>query len=151
MSEFGDIVRKHGFRNTGDNLLGFQIDMDAYLEESDLFEWIDVKRTGNDNCMLAAKCKLKADISIARAREDVCRIWEGSLRYSNFAEHSLEETPTASSFTLSRRRLHLVLLVVLSASKTKANKPAAPNAGIASQLTISHHWPGVGELGRSAV
>ncbi len=25
------------------------------------------------------------------------------------------------------------------------NKPAAPNAGIASQLTIGHHWPGVGE------
>jgi hypothetical protein len=26
-----------------------------------------------------------------------------------------------------------------------ANKPAAPNAGIARQLTIGHHWPGVGE------
>jgi hypothetical protein len=26
-----------------------------------------------------------------------------------------------------------------------SNKPAAPNAGIASQLTIEHHWPGVGE------
>ena len=25
----------------------------------------------------------------------------------------------------------------------------APNAGIASQLTIEHHWPGVGEPGRS--
>ena len=25
------------------------------------------------------------------------------------------------------------------------NKPAAPNAGIASGLTIGHHWPGVGE------
>jgi len=25
------------------------------------------------------------------------------------------------------------------------NKPAAPNAGIASQLTIGPHWPGVGE------
>jgi hypothetical protein len=31
-----------------------------------------------------------------------------------------------------------------------ANKPAAPNAGIASQLTIGHHWPGVGEPERSA-
>jgi hypothetical protein len=30
------------------------------------------------------------------------------------------------------------------------NKPAAPNAGIASRLTIGHHWPGVGEPGRSA-
>jgi hypothetical protein len=31
-----------------------------------------------------------------------------------------------------------------------ANKPAAPNAGIASQLTIGDRWPGVGEPGRSA-
>ena len=26
-----------------------------------------------------------------------------------------------------------------------ANKPAAPNVGIASRLTIGHPWPGVGE------
>ena len=30
------------------------------------------------------------------------------------------------------------------------NNPAAPNAGIASQLAIGHHWPGVGEPERSA-
>jgi hypothetical protein len=30
------------------------------------------------------------------------------------------------------------------------NKPAAPNAGIASWLAIGRHWPGVGEPGRSA-
>jgi len=29
-------------------------------------------------------------------------------------------------------------------------QPAAPNAGIAPWLTIEHHWPGVGEPGRSA-
>ena len=28
------------------------------------------------------------------------------------------------------------------------NKPAAPNAGIASWLAIGRHWPGVGEPGR---
>jgi hypothetical protein len=27
---------------------------------------------------------------------------------------------------------------------TRSNKPAAPNAGIASRLTIERHWPGVG-------
>jgi hypothetical protein len=30
-----------------------------------------------------------------------------------------------------------------------ANKPAAGNAGIASRLTIGHHWPGVPEPDRS--
>jgi hypothetical protein len=29
----------------------------------------------------------------------------------------------------------------------KPNKPAAPNAGIASRLTVGHHWPGGGEPG----
>ncbi|MBN9689584.1 MAG: hypothetical protein J0M24_05045 [Verrucomicrobia bacterium] len=29
--------------------------------------------------------------------------------------------------------------------KPAPNKPTAPNAGIASRLTIEHHWPGVGE------
>ncbi len=33
---------------------------------------------------------------------------------------------------------------------SKSNKPAAPNAGIASRLAIGHHWPGVGEPERSA-
>ena len=28
------------------------------------------------------------------------------------------------------------------------NQPAAPNAGVASQLTIEYHWFGVGEPGR---
>jgi hypothetical protein len=32
-----------------------------------------------------------------------------------------------------------------------ANKPAAPNAGIASRLTIGHNWPGVPEPGRSPI
>jgi len=35
-------------------------------------------------------------------------------------------------------------------SETLPNKPAAPNAGIASRLTIERHWPGVGEPERSA-
>jgi hypothetical protein len=30
------------------------------------------------------------------------------------------------------------------------NKPAAPNAGIASQLTAGRRWPGVGESERYA-
>ena len=98
MTKFEDIIRRHGFRNTGDNLLGFEIDMDAFLEDSDLFEWIDIKQTGNDDCMLYAKCKLKTGISIAQARKDVCRIWEDNLRYTEFAEHLLEDTSNGFVF-----------------------------------------------------
>jgi hypothetical protein len=35
--------------------------------------------------------------------------------------------------------------------KKGSNKPPAPNAGIASRLTIEYHWPGVGEPGRWTV
>ena len=34
---------------------------------------------------------------------------------------------------------------------TMPNKPAPPNAGIASRLTIGHRWPGVGAAGRYRV
>ena len=56
MTRFSDIIRKHGSRNTGDNLLGFQLDMDAYLQSSDLFECVDVKPTGNDDCIGTDAC-----------------------------------------------------------------------------------------------
>ncbi len=39
----------------------------------------------------------------------------------------------------------------MSTDTRTPNKPPAPNAGIASQLTIEHHLPGVGELERSAI
>ena len=35
--------------------------------------------------------------------------------------------------------------VIMDLRFTSSNKPAAPNAGIASRLTIEHHWPGVTE------
>jgi hypothetical protein len=38
--------------------------------------------------------------------------------------------------------------VVREFGRLMPNKPAAPNAGIASELTIGHHQPGVGEPGR---
>jgi hypothetical protein len=34
---------------------------------------------------------------------------------------------------------------LVSVMHRSSNKPAAPNAGIASQLAIGRHWPGVGE------
>ncbi len=98
MSKFGDIIRDHGCRNSGDDLLGFQIDMDVYLEESDLFEWIEVRPTGNAECMLKAKCSLKEGVSLTQASEGVCNVWENFLRYSEFEAHTLEEMPNGFVF-----------------------------------------------------
>ena len=57
-----------------------------------------------------------------------------------------------------RRRVRTVWLAIDGADavgrhwaynsmNSEPNKPAAGNAGIASQLTIGHHWPGVAALG----
>jgi len=98
MSKFGDIIRNHGSRNSGDDLLGFQIDIDAYLEESDLFEWIDIKPTRDEDCMLAAKCSLKEGISLSFARDKISDVWERFLRYTEYENHSLEEIPNGFIF-----------------------------------------------------
>jgi hypothetical protein len=37
---------------------------------------------------------------------------------------------------------------VLNITRTQPNTPDAGNAGIASQLAIEHHWPGVPEPDR---
>jgi len=39
-------------------------------------------------------------------------------------------------------------MFIVFATARRPNKPAAGNAGIAPQLAIGHHWPGVPEPGR---
>jgi len=45
---------------------------------------------------------------------------------------------------------HQIPLHKMSVISYGEDKPVAPNAVIASRLTIGHLWPGAGEPGRSA-
>jgi len=49
---------------------------------------------------------------------------------------------------LTNRMTQLVTYGSVGGVGRKPGPYPAPNAGIASGLTIGHHWPGVGEPGR---
>ncbi len=98
-------MRSHGFRNTGHDLRGFAIDLDSFLDSSELFDGVQVTETGEDDCMLIAQCQVRDGISLGRAKDEVCRIWERSLRYREFSDYSIDESPVGFTF-------HFVILLL---------------------------------------
>ena len=98
MNDLADMLDVHGFRNTGDNLLGFQMDMDAYLEETDLFDDIRTQKTGDSRCMLKATCRLKVGVGVSKAKARIAEVWENCLRYSDCAKSSIHDTPRGFAF-----------------------------------------------------
>lgn len=91
-------MRSHGSRNTGHDLQGFAIDLDSFLDSSGLFDGVQVTETGEDDCMLVAKCQVRDGISLGRAKDEVCRIWQRSLRYREFSDYLIDESPVGFSF-----------------------------------------------------
>jgi len=69
-----------------------------------------------------------------------------SIAWADMRLDSITPVPEPSIFAL----LCMGSAACFVWSRRGANKPAAPNAGISSQLAIGHHWPGVGEPERSA-
>ncbi len=79
--------------STGDNLLGFQIDIDyGLLEYRDIFEDADVKETGEPRCALLATTNVKDETLtadyVAKMLEE---LWLKSLRYQHWEAHSIEK------------------------------------------------------------
>ena len=89
MNRFLKIIDAHGSRNTGDNLLGFEIDMEHYLEDSDLFKSVSINRSTSSACMLQAICIIKPDIDIEFIKKRIENIWLNDLRYSQFEDHEV--------------------------------------------------------------
>ena len=79
----------------GDNLLGFQLDIEMSLvNDRDLFVEPRVRRTGDPRCALVATCELAdpataAEVVIRRLKE----MWLGHLTYEHFEAHSIETLP----------------------------------------------------------
>jgi hypothetical protein len=107
MKAFGEILRTHGFRNTGYDLTGFALDLDSFLDSSELFDWVEVTETGEGDCMLVARCQVREGISLDHAKEAVCRIWEESLRYREFSDYSIDESPVGFTFRFVTLAPHL--------------------------------------------
>ncbi len=89
MNKFSKIIDAHGTRNTGDNLLGFEIDMEHYLDDSDLFKSVSINRPDSNECMLQAICKVKSNIEIEDLKKQIEMIWLNYLRYSEFEDHEI--------------------------------------------------------------
>ena len=72
------------------NLIGFKMDIDAYLEQQAIFRQVRVKRTGDPACALLATCCV-ADQTVSG--EDIAqvleRVWQHDLRYAHWEAHQI--------------------------------------------------------------
>jgi len=92
MNDYSEILNRHGYRNSGDNLTGFRIDIDHILEDSGLFEWVELKEASSLDCMVTAVCKAKESSDLIKLQKDIERIWMDFLRYPSFEKHRFEKT-----------------------------------------------------------
>jgi hypothetical protein len=71
-------------------LVGFQIDVDYFLESCELFASVEVKTTDDPHCVLEASCVVvddaASDDTVASTLE---RIWLDHLRYGAEEAHAL--------------------------------------------------------------
>lgn len=82
--------------SSGDDLLGFEIDADALLGDSDLLRNGEVKRTGDPRCMLSISAELAPEASTLRQVEDVLwTVWR-DLQYDYFEATQLLLTQRAA-------------------------------------------------------
>ena len=79
----------------GDNLLGFQLDLEkAFVSERDLFVEPQVRQTGDPRCALIGTCNIAdpataAEVVSKRLKE----LWLGHLTYEHSEAHSIETLP----------------------------------------------------------
>ncbi|HEY0082197.1 MAG TPA: hypothetical protein VGB61_05350 [Pyrinomonadaceae bacterium] len=81
--------------SVGDNLLGFQLDLEmSLISDKDLFVEPRVRQTGDSRCALIGTCKLAdsataPEVVIKRLKE----LWLGHLTYEHLEAHSIEALP----------------------------------------------------------
>jgi hypothetical protein len=92
MENFGEKLAAHGVRNSGEDLIDFQKDMDTTLGAAGFLEYAHTRKTDDPNCMLITKCKLKAGVDLETAKQKTEEVWLNSLRYLDYEEHIVEDT-----------------------------------------------------------
>jgi len=82
----------------GDNLLGFSIDSEYYLEEQEKFNSVDVKVTSNNLCLITADITISADMpSLQSINHSLYEVWQ-SIQYSYFEASSCQWFQEATVF-----------------------------------------------------
>jgi hypothetical protein len=69
---------------SGDDLLGFRIDFDGYLTETEIIDDIQIEITGRPECMILVKCTLlDKDLPCRQVGDRIIECWKNDLRISN--------------------------------------------------------------------
>lgn len=74
------------------------MDIDLRLEDSDLFEWVEVKRESSPECMITAVCKAKPASDLTILKHEIERIWMDYLRYDRFERHCVNDSADGFTF-----------------------------------------------------
>ena len=77
-------------RSEGDNLLGFIIDLEYFLEDIEGMSSVAVHSTDDGACMLIANCSFNRDIGEDVLAKKLKQTWTEYLRYSEFEIHKTE-------------------------------------------------------------
>ncbi len=79
--------------STGDNLLGFRMDMDYILLASrDILCDVEVQETGDAKCLLIATARvIEPDLPADYVAKRLVEMWLGNLRYRGWEAHSIEK------------------------------------------------------------
>lgn len=69
---------------SGDDLLGFRIDFDGYLTETETIDDIQIEITDRPECMILVKCTLlDKDLPCRQVGDRIIECWKNDLRISN--------------------------------------------------------------------
>jgi hypothetical protein len=69
---------------SGDDLLGFRIDFDGYLTETEIIDEIQIEITERPECMILVKCTLlDKNLSCRQVGDKIIDCWKNDLRITN--------------------------------------------------------------------
>ena len=76
--------------STGDNLLGFQIDLDAYLSSDGVgMSNVEVTQSGDPRCALVATCVAAPGLTAEDLSEVLVEVWLNKLSYNCWEVHEV--------------------------------------------------------------
>lgn len=78
--------------SSGDNLLGFDIDLCYALIHANYFSHIRTKRTGDQRNMIVATCRLKLKYKKnLQIEETLLKLWQEQVAYYYFKAHDIQQ------------------------------------------------------------
>ena len=77
-------------QSQGDNLLGFAIDVNAYVCDEEVCFFVSEEQLDNPDCMLVLHCQFAKQANIQFMADYLREKWLKYIRYSEFEKHYIE-------------------------------------------------------------